>query len=77
MLFDMLWFCALHFQILTNKACTIRVTKSFCRLLTWATDAKLFSWKEGCGSESSPGVRWHIGGSRAKHLGLRQDPFQC
>lgn len=55
MLFDMLWLCALHFQILINKTCTIRVTKSFCRLLTWATEAKLFGWEEGCGSESSPG----------------------
>lgn len=47
MLLDMLWLCALHFHILINKACTIWVTKSFCHLLTWETDAKLFLWLGG------------------------------
>lgn len=55
MLLDMLWLWASHFQILINKACTTRGTKSFRHLLTWVTDATLFGWEEGCGSESNLG----------------------
>ena len=75
MLLDMLWLCASHFQILINKACTIWVTRSFRHSLTWETDANLFGWEKGCGSESSPGGQMAYWGQRSQALVAQAGPF--
>lgn len=70
----MLWLWASHLQV----SSTNMHDPGYQDLspLTWETDAKLSGWAKGCGAESSPGVRGHIGGSRAKREGLGQDPSQ-